>query len=177
MSFTSLRRPLGRALFLAALALPLGLGGARAQGEPESAMRGPMTAERCAQIEAQATRHMDELEKNLNLTEAQKPLFAAFRQGRLTGARAAKASCTALIPQAGATRPSLPDREARMEQMLSQRLETLRANRPTTQALYDSLNPAQKSVIDAPPNRQGRMERRQGRQQSPAQPPAQPGPQ
>jgi Spy/CpxP family protein refolding chaperone len=87
------------------------------------------------------------LEAKLELTDQQRPLFAKWRQALLDGAAKHKAACLESGPK-GDAKPTALDREAHLEKMLSAALQTLQASRPALQALYDSLTPAQRAVMD-----------------------------
>jgi hypothetical protein len=60
-----------------------------------------------------------------------------------------KARC-ATLPQEQATAMSYVDRQNMREQFLKLRLEALQATKPALQALYASLTPEQKEIMDQP---------------------------
>lgn len=93
------------------------------------------------------------LEVKLTLTPAQEPLFQRWREVQLGIAKHRADDCAARpLPDrtAGrkAARPSPVERLTRQEDRLKQRIADLDAERPALEALYGSLSPAQKEVLD-----------------------------
>ena len=101
----------------------------------------------CGDRLAHEAAHLAFVEAKLELTEAQKPLFAKFRQIVLDSAAKEKAACLATTPKADA-KPTILDREAHAEAMLAAKLDGLKASKGALQALYDSLTPTQRHVLD-----------------------------
>nr|RAV98684.1 hypothetical protein DBT41_14485 [Aerococcus urinae] len=104
----------------------------------------------CADRAARATGRLAYLEARLNLTEAQKAPFAKYRDAVTANAKAAEQDCLARPEKAKSwdKRPSIVDRQARMQQMLEMKLAELKATRPALETLYASLNADQKAVLD-----------------------------
>lgn len=88
------------------------------------------------------------LEAKLNLTDAQRPAWNAWRQARLDDAAKMRDVCVADTPTQPGTPPTILEREARLEKMLSARLAGLQARRPAMEALYAALDPQQKATFD-----------------------------
>jgi hypothetical protein len=93
------------------------------------------------------------VESKLSLTDAQKPLFAKWRQAVLDSATKQKTACLAepaprWEPGKPEARPTVIEREQREETMLQARLQMLQSTRPTLQAFYDSLTDAQKESFN-----------------------------
>ena len=97
------------------------------------------------------------LEAKLNLTDAQRPAWDAWKKARLDDAAKTRETCVATVPQ-GDARPTLLEGEARMEKALSDRLSGLQARRPLLEALYKQLTPDQQKVFD----RMGMSDREHG---------------
>jgi hypothetical protein len=92
----------------------------------------------------------------LELTAPQQPLYDKYRQAMLDSASKQRQFC---LDNAGA-RPSSQtalERRDRMEKFLTARLDALHATRPALDALYQSLTPSQRAILDHPrPRRPGR---------------------
>jgi hypothetical protein len=112
----------------------------------------------CGDHQAAQAARLAFVEAKLELTDAQKPLFAKWRQIVLDNAAKAKASCLSATPKPDAKPdiwPTIIDREAHAEMLLAARLEAMKASRPALQALYENLTPAQRQVLDHPRHRGG----------------------
>jgi hypothetical protein len=103
----------------------------------------------CGEHQATQAAHLAYLESKLQLTDAQKPLFAAWRQIVLDNAGKEQAACLGAMPKAD-SKPTILDREAHAEILLGAKLQSLRASKGALQALYESLTPAQRQVLDHP---------------------------
>ena len=101
----------------------------------------------CGEFYARQAAHLAYLEAKLDLTEAQRPLWAKWKQASLDGATKHRSVCQDVAPK-GDTLPPAPDHEAMMEKMLTAKLQTLQATRPALVALYDALTPEQKAAFD-----------------------------
>jgi len=129
-----------------------------------SARPAPTTAQRterrnamCQEVYARATGRFAALEVRLNLTGAQVPAFARWRDLRLAAAKSRAGECASRpLPQPGAGRggrgpnatPLSPvERLTREETMLQHRLSDIQAERPALDALYTSLNATQRQTL------------------------------
>lgn len=129
-----------------------------AAGQQRGANRTPPTAEQmaerqaqmCADRSARAAAQFTYLEERLKLTTAQKPLFDRWKAAVQSDRATAEADCTKprTAPAAGAQRPTLPERNARMEEALKARLASLQKTRPSQEALYNALTAEQKQVFE-----------------------------
>jgi hypothetical protein len=132
---------------------------------PRGANRTPPTAEqqtqrlaqRCADIAARGAAQFTYIEERLKLTAQQKPLFDRWKAAVQSERAPAQANCTTPrpAPSANAQRPTLPERNARMEQALKDRLATLQKIRPAQEALYNALSAEQKQVFESRSGRGG----------------------
>lgn len=160
-------------LYLAAL-LPLIFGGiAFAQTAPEWHHRpdpAEMHRDHCANHLAMAAARLAYVETKLELTEQQKPLFNKWRQIRLDHAAKEKSSCLSQKPQSDGQ--SILDRETRQEAMLIARLQTMQDSHAALQALYTTLTPDQRKILDHP--RHGGWRHRHWKKWGGAQPDAAP---
>jgi len=130
--------------------LPLLYAGAASAQAPAEHQPGDMAAhvaQMCTNHVAEVAAKLAFAESKLELTDAQKPLFAKWRQAIMDSANKHKASCLAMAPKVEA-HPTILDQQSHEEMMLAARLETLKASHPALQALYDSLNPEQRKFLD-----------------------------
>jgi hypothetical protein len=104
-------------------------------------------AQMCTDRYARHVGEMAYLETKLALTDSQRPLFASWKDAVLAGAKSRTDHCLTRKRDEGQP-VSLPDREARMHEMLEARLAEMDAQRPALTALYQSLTPEQKRVFD-----------------------------
>lgn len=88
------------------------------------------------------------VEAKLSLTDAQKPLFAKWRQIVLESANKQKTACLAEAPPKPDARPTVLEREQKEETLLQAKLQMLQGTRPALQAFYDSLTDAQKESFN-----------------------------
>lgn len=88
------------------------------------------------------------VETKLNLTDAQKPLFAKWRQAVMDSAGKEKTACLAEPAPKPDARPTVLEHEQREEAMLSARLQMLQSSRPALEAFYNSLTDAQKDSFN-----------------------------
>jgi len=102
----------------------------------------------CEDRVAHAAAKLAYVETKLALTDAQKPLFAKWRQAVLDSETKQKTACLAEAPPSHDQRPTILDREQRAETKLSARLQMLQATRPALKAFYDSLTDAQKDSFN-----------------------------
>jgi hypothetical protein len=87
------------------------------------------------------------LEAKLSLSDAQRPLFASWKDSVLGSAKSNESECLTMHRDF-AHPPSILDREARFHEMLEHRLAEMDAQRPAMTALYQSLTPDQKQIFD-----------------------------
>ncbi len=103
--------------------------------------------QRCDDHYAHAAGRLAYEEAKLDVTGAQRPLFDSWRDSVLHNAQARKDSC--LAHQGGpGEHVSVVERTARMEKRLEERLAALRSEQPALDALYQSLTPEQKVLLD-----------------------------
>ena len=144
-------------LFCAAAIAALIVTNAKAQPSPAQAkpvmmaMAGPPgMAERraamCGDIGARAAGRLAYLEARLDLTAAQAPLFARWKQVRLAAAHEMQDKCEARRTAGRADRSPVA-RLAREEARLKQRLADISAERPALDALYTALTSAQREDL------------------------------
>lgn len=99
-----------------------------------------------------AAAHIDDklasIQAELNITEAQAPLWDAYAAAVRDSANAALARCTALASRRGNASVSLPDRFDKDEQLLTAQLNALRAMTAALKPLYESLSDSQKKSAD-----------------------------
>jgi hypothetical protein len=132
---------------------------------PRGANRTPPTAEqqaqrlaqRCADIAARGAAQFTYIEERLKLTAQQKPLFDRWKAVVQSERAPAQTNCVTPRPQrdANAQRPTLPERNARLEQALKDRLASLQKIRPVQEALYNALTAEQKQVFESRNGRGG----------------------
>ena len=87
------------------------------------------------------------VESKLDLTAAQRPLWAKVENAAQAEEQKERQLCDALK---SATAPTFVDRMDRLQQFLAARLEGLRAAQPAITALYQALTPAQRTILDHP---------------------------
>ena len=115
--------------------------------------RAAMHKEMCEDHQARAAAKLAYVEAKLALTDAQKPLFAKWRQAVLDNAGKQKTVCLANAAKMhdAKTPPAMPsvlEHEQREEAMLQTRLQMLQSTRPTLEAFYNSLTEAQKESFN-----------------------------
>jgi LTXXQ motif family protein len=86
----------------------------------------------------------------LNLTAEQKPLWDKVQAATQAAQDKQRQVCGALKPAAERGQETMLDRMGRREQMLSAKLQGLQQVEPALQALYQSLTPEQKAIVDHP---------------------------
>jgi Spy/CpxP family protein refolding chaperone len=126
-------------------------------GEHGRMMHDPQRAQQhaknfCVDRYAHAVGRMAYLEAKLDLNATQKPLYEKWSQTVLSGAAKDRDACAARVAnfKPGASKPSILDRETRLEQMMTAKLETMKAQRPSLEALYASLTPDQQAQFNKP---------------------------
>ena len=121
---------------------------------PPSMHQGEWHKSMCGEMYAHKSARLAYLEAKLDLAAQQKPLWNKWQQIENEGAQKERAACLKAMPKDGA-HPSLLDHRATMEIILGLKLQNLQASRPALQALYDSLTPEQKKLMDRPHGHQG----------------------
>ena len=127
--------------------------------------RSPPTAEQmasrqaqfCADRQASQAARFTYIQERLKMTAAQKPLFDRWKAAVQSQNAARQADCgkPRPAPGANAARPTLPERNARMEEMLKSRLASLEATRGPQEALYNALSADQKPLFEGAGRRGG----------------------
>lgn len=108
-----------------------------------------MHKEMCEERPAHAAAKLAYVEVKLGLTDAQKPLFAKWRQTVLDSSAKQKTACLAEAPKGDHKQvPTVLERESHEETALQARLDMLKTTRPALQAFYDSLTDAQKEEFN-----------------------------
>jgi hypothetical protein len=151
-SVSALLRTAAVAVVLAGAALP-----ALAQPTPD-AQRGPrgmepprMTAAACEERSAREAARLAYVERRLNLTAEQRPVFARFAEAARTADDVRRQACVAAVPaSAPTTPPTIVERSERAQRMLQSEAERLQAVRPSLAALYEALTPGQRQILDRP---------------------------
>lgn len=111
------------------------------------AMRSPQ--QRCEAGIARRSARIAYVTSLLNLTSEQKPLYAKVEAAMQATADKEHQVCAALPTDAKANITVL-DRLNRRQQMMQARLAGIQQVQPALQALYGSLSPEQKQIIDHP---------------------------
>jgi LTXXQ motif family protein len=109
--------------------------------------------QRCTEHYAIKAAHLAYLEAKLELTDQQRDLWTKWRQTKLDAATQHRTRC--LEPRTEKKRPTVVEREERMEKFLSTKLQLLQAERPALLALYNALTPEQKIIFDESHGRRG----------------------
>ena len=102
----------------------------------------------CEDHAARTAAKLAYVETKLSLTDAQKPLFAKWRQAAMDSATKQKTACLAEAPPKPDAQPTVLEREQHEEAMLSARLQSLQSTRPALEAFYNSLTDAQKDSFN-----------------------------
>jgi hypothetical protein len=103
--------------------------------------------ERCVDRLARRAARRAYVETKLNLTAEQRPLWDKVQSGAQAEEQKERQLCASLKP---GTDQTLLDRMDRMQQFLSARLDGLQSTKPSVQALYQSLTPEQRAILDHP---------------------------
>lgn len=102
--------------------------------------------EMCTGMYAHAVGGLAALEVELNLTAAQKPLFAHWKEAVLASAKEGSDACQAMKPPH--EKHSLVDAMKMHEKMLAARLQALRSQMPALEALNAALDERQQHVLE-----------------------------
>lgn len=92
-----------------------------------------------------AERHLAMLKYQLNVTDAQEPLWQAYEQKMKAGAGQGR---QAFQPQTGDEKLSAPERMAKMQTLMEDRLVAMKDVHESFNRLYDALTPEQKAKAD-----------------------------
>ncbi len=129
-------------------------------GMEDGMMRGPQRGQFCQDAYARKAAQIAFLEAKLNLTSAQQPLFARWKDVSMDIAKRHQGECTGGIERMrNGQRPDMMQRLTREEDMLKARVADIEAERPALGALYAALSPAQQQDFGraARGAREGRM--------------------
>ncbi len=101
----------------------------------------------CTEAFARRAGYLAYLGARLELTAQQEPLWDAYQQAAMKAGASWRQVCldNSTTPQNGLT---VLERRDRMEKMLTARLDGMRATRPPLEALYQSLTPEQRALVD-----------------------------
>ena len=104
---------------------------------------------RCKELYARKAGFLAYLGAKLDLTQPQQPLWDKYHQAMLDSAGKERQVC---LDNAGAAPSDMTalQRRDRMEKFLTARLDALHATRPPLEALYQSLTPEQRALLDHP---------------------------
>jgi len=102
----------------------------------------------CGEVYAHRAGGLAYLEAKLALTSQQRPAWTKWQQAQLDAAAKERSSCLEATPKAEGQHSTALEHEARIEKVLTAKLQELQASRPALQALYEELTPEQKAVFD-----------------------------
>jgi LTXXQ motif family protein len=103
--------------------------------------------ERCVDRLAWRAARRAYVEAKLNLTPEQRPLWDKVQSAAQAEEQKERQLCASLTT---GTDQTLLNRMDRLQQFLSARLDGLQSARPSIQALYQSLTPEQRAILDHP---------------------------
>ncbi|HEY5346722.1 MAG TPA: Spy/CpxP family protein refolding chaperone, partial [Rhizomicrobium sp.] len=131
---------------------------------PDPAEMAARMKDMCADGYARAVGRLAYIETKLELTPAQKPLFARWKNVKLDAANARRGACADHTPQmADQHHHDILERMTREEDTLKHRLAELQAERPALEALINSLTPEQKHAFGHDHHEHGMMMGMMGR--------------
>jgi hypothetical protein len=105
----------------------------------------------CSDRYAHEVAHLAYLEAKLDLSEKQRATWHKWQQWQLDGADKEQAACLSDVPKPD-EKPTALEMESRLERALTIKLQNLQSSRPSLEALYETLTPAQRSIFDRPPH-------------------------
>jgi hypothetical protein len=150
-------RPL---LSIPVLAFVMALGGfvaippAHAQDAGGIGMPGGMPPNPCQQVRVDSS-SLTNIEAQLQLTSAQQPLWARWKQKVEAGAGSEQAICQASLPQGGGP-PNVLEAEEMQIRLAGAHIAAIKASLPALRELYGALSPAQQQILSqAWPRRPG----------------------
>lgn len=156
---------------------PMGRGGPGGPGgwHHNARFGGPLTPERCEEHAARAAGMRAYLETRLHLTAQQKPLWDQLQTAEKTSADQERTACLQVASAAKpATPPNAVERRQTMRTMLASHLQSLDSTKAPFEALYQSLTPEQRTLLDRPMHGLGGRHGRGPDDRGPNQPPAPP---
>lgn len=101
----------------------------------------------CVEHFARSAGKLAYLEAKLQLSTEQQPLWNKWAETTSAGSVTMRDDCLAGLP-AKDSKPTALDRDAKIEKLLSDKLDTLKTARPALEALYQSLTPEQRVAFD-----------------------------
>jgi len=145
---------LGAAVALAQTAPPPPAGAPAPAAHAHHMMHHRMGTEMCMERYARRAAHIAYLETRLNLNAEQKPLWAKWQAALAPGAEKLHSLC---MTHAGKPEmhPTIVERAGFFQEVLATKAASLQAAEPALKALYASLTPAQKEILDHPHPRWG----------------------
>jgi hypothetical protein len=108
----------------------------------------------CTERYARTAGRLAYLEAKLELTAEQRPLWEKWRDAAISGADQQRALCRQ-SPFGSDTRPTIVQRYAHFGQMTAARAQSLQTAQPALEALYQTLSPEQRDVLDRPVREHG----------------------
>ncbi|MDR3441068.1 Spy/CpxP family protein refolding chaperone [Telmatospirillum sp.] len=103
--------------------------------------------EMCTEHYAHKAAHLGYLQAMLGLTDQQQAGWNKYRQTVMDQGSKERAACLEMAPKQNA-KPTVLERQAHLEKILSLELQGLQAARPALEALYESLTAEQKAIFD-----------------------------
>lgn len=104
---------------------------------------------RCKERFAREAGFLAYLGAKLDLTAAQQPLWNTYHQGMLDAAGKQRQTCLENSPGPD-PHPTALERRDRLQKLLQARLDGLQSTRAPLEALYQSLSPEQRHLVDRP---------------------------
>jgi len=121
-----------------------------AGGGPERRMRPAFSPQKmCVEHVARSIGNRAYLKARLDLKPEQMALWSTFEKAADEVSTKEKAACASL-PTEVKTPPNFADRFNMRESMMKQRYDSMEAVKPSLMALYASLTPEQKEILDRP---------------------------
>lgn len=117
---------------------------------PSAAEMQKFTKDRCAERSARVAGGLAYLEARLKPSTAQLPLWTKWRDTTLANARTTEQACLERpLPLGGKDgAPTIVERRAFMQKMLTLKLDSMKASQPALEALYQSLDADQKEILN-----------------------------
>ena len=103
----------------------------------------------CKERFARAAGFLAYIGAKLDLTTAQQPLWDTYHQAMLDAAGKQRQTCLDNVTTPD-SHPTALERRDRLQRMLQARLDGLQSTRASLEALYQSLSPDQRRVVDRP---------------------------